>query len=85
VPDLELHLLLTAFPDSRLARSAIQEVFLKICTDPAVITYRQDILDDLWRNPDFTAQMEDLFRGLNGLEIVSVSSTRRRFPLEDVT
>ena len=62
---------LAAFTDSRLGRSAIREVFLNLCTDPAVIAYRQDILDDLWRNPDFTAHLEALLPDLNALDTAS--------------
>src|SRR5262249_39277520 len=53
VRDLELENTLAALTNNRLERSSIREVFLTLCTDPAVIAYRQDILDDLWCHPHF--------------------------------
>ena len=41
VRDLELEATLAAFTDSRLGRSAIREVFLHLCTDPAVSEGRE--------------------------------------------
>ena len=70
--------------DSRLGRSTIHEVFLNLCTDPAVIAYRQDILDDLWRHPDFTARLEALLPDLNALDTAQMSVDRRRSPLQEV-
>ena len=63
VRDLELESALAALTDGRSRRSAIREVFLNLCTDPDVIAYRQDMLDDLWLNPDFTMQLEALVPG----------------------
>jgi DNA mismatch repair ATPase MutS len=85
VRDLELEAILAAFTDSRLGRSSIREVFLKLCTDPAVIAYRQDMLDDLWRNPDFTAHLETLLPELNALDTAPMAFDRRRASLQDIT
>jgi len=84
VRDLELENTLAALTSSRLGRSSIREVFLTLCTDPAVIAYRQDILDDLWRNPDFTAHLEALMPDLSALEASPPSTDRRRSPLQEV-
>ena len=85
VRDLELEATLAAFTDSRLGRSSIREVFLHLCTDPAVIAYRQDILDDVWRNPDFTAHLEALLPDLHALDTAYIAVDRRRASLQDIT
>jgi DNA mismatch repair ATPase MutS len=85
VRDLELESTLAAFTDSRLGQSTIREVFLHLCTDPAVIAYRQDILDDLWCNPDFTAHLETLLPDLNALETTHMAVDRRRASLQEIT
>jgi DNA mismatch repair protein MutS len=85
VRDPELESILAALTDGRLRRFAIREVFLNLCTDPAVIAYRQDILDDLWRNPDFSMPLEALLPDLNALEASRISVDRRRSPLQEVT
>ena len=68
-----------------LGRSTIREVFLHLCTDPAVIAYRQDILDDVWRNPDFTAHLEALLPDLNALDTAHIAVDRRRSSLQEIT
>ena len=85
VRDLGLESTLAAFTDSRLGRSSIREVFLNLCTDPAVITYRQDILDDLWCNPDFAAHLQALLPELNALDTAHIAVDRRRASLQEIT
>jgi hypothetical protein len=85
VRDLELESTLAAFTDSRPGRSTIREIFLHLCTDPAVIAYRQDILNDLWCNPDFTAHLEALLPELNALDTAPMAVDRRRSALQEIT
>jgi len=85
VRDLELEATLAACTDSQLGRSTIREVFLHLCTDPAVIAYRQDILDDMWRNPDFTAHLEALLPELQALDTAHIAVDRRRSSLQEIT
>ena len=68
VRDLGLEGILTAFIGSTPSRS-IREVYLTLCTDPAIIAYRQDIVADLWHNPTFTTRLEALLPDISGLEI----------------
>ena len=68
-----------------MGRSTIREVFLHLCTDPATIAYRQDILDDLWRNPDFAAHLEALLPDLNALDTSHIAVDRRRSSLQEIT
>jgi DNA mismatch repair protein MutS len=84
VRDLELENILAALTDGRPRQSSIRTVFLNLCTDPVVIAYRQDVLDDLWRNPDFTMQLEALAPELSALELSHISVDRRRSPLQEV-
>src|SRR5262249_9363223 len=74
-----------AFTDNRLGRSTIREVFFTLCTDPATIAYRQDILDDLWRNPDFSAHLAALLPDLNALDTTHIAVDRRRSALQEIT
>lgn len=83
--DLELESTLAAFADSRLGRSGIRAVFLHLCTDPVTIAYRQDILDDLWHNPDFTTHLEALLPDLNALDTSHIAVDRRRSSLQEIT
>ena len=46
VRDLELESTLAALADGRPRQSSIRKVFLNLCHDPAVIAYRQDVLDE---------------------------------------
>lgn len=85
VRDLELEHLFAALGESRLGRSVIREVFLTLCTDPATIAYRQDIFDDLWCHPEFTAHLEALLPDLNALASPPLTVDRRRSPLHEVT
>ena len=73
---------LAALTAGRPRQSAIRKVFLNLCTDPVVITYRQEVLDDLWQNPDFTSQLEALLPELSTLELSHISVDRRRSPLQ---
>jgi hypothetical protein len=85
VRDLELERTLAAFADHRPGRSAVRDVFLQLCTDPTVIAYRQDVLDDLWHNPEFTAHLEALLPDLSALDVSPLAADRRRTPLYEVT
>jgi len=85
VRDLGLESTLAALTASGLGRITSREVCLKICTDPAVIAYRQDMLEDLWCNPDFTTRLEDLLPTLSALDTYRAAIDRRRSTLQDVT
>src|SRR5919106_3292870 len=84
VRDLELENTLAALTAGRPRQSAIRKVFLNLCSDPVVITYRQDVLDDLWHKPEFTSQLEALLPDLSTLELSHISIDRRRSPLQEV-
>jgi DNA mismatch repair ATPase MutS len=85
VRDLGVEQTLAALTDGAPGRSTIRAALLNLCTDPAVITYRQDILDDLWHNPEFTQALETLLPEINALEAYHGTVDRRRSTLQEVT
>ena len=85
VRDLDIERTLAALTDGMLGRSTIRDALLNLCTDPAVIAYRQDILDDLWQHPDFTQALEALLPDINALDAYHGSMDRRRSTLQEVT
>jgi hypothetical protein len=85
VRDLELERTLAALTAGGAGRTKIREVFLNICTDPTVIAYRQDMLEDLWRNPGFTARLEEVSPDISALDAYRISVDRRRSALQEAT
>ena len=83
--DLELEQVLSALAQFAPSRSAIREVAEQICTDAAVIAYRQDVLDDLWRHPVLADRLEALLPDISALDAYRSSVDRQRSTLEDVT
>jgi DNA mismatch repair protein MutS len=77
--------MLTALTPSGAGQAKIRQVFLNLCTDPAVIAYRQDIVADLWCNPDFTTRLEALAPDISALDAYRVAVDRRRSVLQEVT
>jgi DNA mismatch repair protein MutS len=49
-------------------RGALQKILFNICLDPAVINYRQDILEDLVSQPELTACLNELLPEITHLE-----------------
>jgi DNA mismatch repair protein MutS len=82
--DVGLETTLAALTDGRSGRSPMREALLNLCTDPAVIAYRQDMLDDLCQQPDFTRALETLLPDLNALEAYYGGMDRRRSTLREV-
>jgi hypothetical protein len=85
VRDLELERTFAALTGPTRSRLPIRDIYLTLCTDPAVITYRQDILEDLWRHPEFTARLEALLPDISTLDTSQTFVDRRRSPLQEVT
>lgn len=85
VRDLELEHTLTALTGSSLGRTTIRETFFTLCTDPAVIAYRQDVLADLWQHRPFAAALEALLPEIDTLESSQPLGGHRRSPLQEVT
>jgi hypothetical protein len=85
VRDLDLESTLAALADSPQDRAVVRKVMLNLCTDPAVLAYRQDVLDDLWQHPSFVQRLEAVLPDLGGLDGAQTFAERRQAPLQEVT
>ena len=85
VRDLGLESLLSALTEGGLGRHTIRQVFLVLCTNPAVIAYRQNMLEDLWCYPALTHCLEELLPDISALEAYRSAIDRRRSTLQAVT
>ncbi len=83
--DLELDHVLAALAQYAPSRTAIREVANQLCTEPAVITYRQDVLEDLWHHPALADRLETLLPDIGALDAYRSSVDRQRSTLQDVT
>ena len=83
--DLEVDLMLASLTDQNVSQNQLRNVLAQVCTDPAVIKYRQDILDDIWRNPSFNDRLTALWPDINALHAYQSSTDRARSALQDVT
>lgn len=85
VRDLELAQTLAAFTRSSIERGKVREILARICTDPAVIAYRQDVIEDLWSHPALREGLEALLPSVGALESYRSSFDRKRSTFQDVT
>lgn len=85
VRDLELDQTLLALTRSSIERSKVGEILTRICTDPTVIAYRQDVIEDLWRHPEFREGIDALLPSLGALDSYRSSFDRKRSTFQDVT
>ncbi len=83
--DLEFEHVLSALAQYASSRTAIREVADQLCTDPAVLTYRQDVLEDLWQHPALADRLEILLPDISALDAYRSSVDRQRSTLQDVT
>lgn len=84
VRDLGLDHTLAALTSNGLIQAKIREIFLTLCTDLTVIAYRQDILEDLWNNPELIQRLEQLLPHICALDTYRASMDHRRATLHDV-
>lgn len=86
VRDLEFDRILSALvQNDTSSRTAILTVADQLCTDPAVIRYRQDVIEDLWRHPALVDRLETLLPDIGALDAYRSSVDRQRSTLQDVT
>src|SRR5687767_5886310 len=83
--DLEFERVLSTLAQYAPNRTAIREVASQICTEPAVITYRQDVLADLWHHRTLVDRLESLLPDISALDAYRSSVDRQRSTLQDVT
>lgn len=65
--DLDLETVLLAFGARDEQRQAIARILCNVCADPAVIRYRQDVVEDLARHPDLAERLEELLPTIHSL------------------
>ena len=85
VRDLELDQTLLALTRSSIERAKVREILTRICTDPAVIAYRQDVIEDLWDHAEFREGLEALLPSVGALDSYRSSFDRKRSTFQDVT
>ena len=83
--DLELDQTLLALTRSSIERGKVREILVRLCTDPVVIAYRQDVIEDLWDQPAFRDGLEALLPSVGALESYRSSFDRKRSTFQDVT
>ncbi len=85
VRDLELEQTLAALTRSSIERGKVREILTRTCTDPTVIAYRQDVIEDLWDHAAFRQGLEALLPAIGALESYRSSFDRKRSTFHDVT
>ena len=85
VRDLELDQTLLALTRSSMERGKVREILTRICTDPAVIAYRQDVIGDLWDHAAFREGLEALLPSVGALDSYRSAFDRKRSTFHDVT
>ena len=65
--DIGLAALLDALAPEPADRPAIEQVLLKLCSDPEVIRYRQAVLEDLLNQPNLAARLGALLPAIKAL------------------
>ncbi len=82
VRDLALEKTLDAFATDRQTRQDVSQVLLELTTDPAVILYRQAILQDLLDFPAVTSTLAAILPNLEALGAYRQSIDRQKVPLQ---
>jgi DNA mismatch repair ATPase MutS len=83
--DLKLEDILSALAQHALSRTAFREAANDLCTDPAVLTYRQDVLEDLWHHQALADHLEALLPDISALDAYWSSVDHQQSTLQDVT
>jgi DNA mismatch repair ATPase MutS len=83
--DLGIDHILSAFTANREHQKEIQKLFSRLPCDPGVISYRQDVLDDLIHNPELVERLESLFPVIDSLTRYSFIARQEMSSLHEVT
>ena len=83
--DLGIDQLVAAFSTNRSHQQEIRNVFSQIVRDPKVISYRQDILNDLIRNQDLVEKLTALLPAIDALTDFSFQPERELNRLHEVS
>lgn len=82
--DLDLDRLVNALSAHHGYRTRIREILLSLCDDPAVIGYRQDILDDLLGHPTLADHLNDVLPKIAALDSFAYFARPGQSPLHEV-
>lgn len=85
VQDLGLAAVVAAMEPQPAHREALEAVLFALCRDPAVIAYRQRVLDDLLQAPGLTDALATLLPALDELALFSVRPSSTESSLQEVT
>ena len=82
--DLDLETTVSALGAAHGHAREIRAILLHLCDDPAVIRYRQDVIDDLLAHPELARGLEDLLPRLAELNQYRFSLRPGQTPLHEV-
>ena len=82
--DLDLDATVSALSAAHGHAREIRAILLHLCDDPAVIRYRQDVIDDLLTHPDLAQQLKDLLPQLTELHRYRFTLRPGQTPLHEV-
>jgi DNA mismatch repair protein MutS len=84
VNDLDLDRTINALGEEHAYTRRIRDILLQLCDDPAVITYRQDVLADLIEIPVLAGRLADLLPRVIALDSWGYSARPDQSPLHEV-
>ena len=84
IASLDLASVVSALSGDNHYHRDIQDILLYFTTDPAVIRYRQSVLDDLLDHPALTARFEALLPELAALDQYSYPASPNQTPLHEI-
>jgi hypothetical protein len=85
VQDLGLNSIVAAMSPGPAHREALEAVLYSLCPDPAVIAYRQEVLDDLLAAPALAEALGALLPALDELALFTARPTSAESSLQEVT
>ena len=83
--DLEMEAIIAAACDPEEQREWMRQNLLTLCNDPAVIHYRQEIIEDLLRNPGLVEAFKQLLSQISGLRYFTYRPDSAKTSLYEVT
>ncbi len=83
--DLGIEQIVSSFTSNAAHQKEIQQIFIRLIRDPEVIRYRQEIIDDLLRNPELADRLSGLLPALDSLANFSFTAEKALNSLHEVT
>ena len=83
--DLDIDHIIFAFTSDQEHRKEIQRLFSHLPCDPEVISYRQDVLDDLIGNPELVERLTSLLPVIDSLARYSYPAQQEMSSLHEVS